>query len=349
MDEENPFNLTISRHFTTWLAENGISLAFTTYQAGKLFLLGHNPNGEISIFERTMDRCMGMWSDSQTLYVSTLYQLWRFENALEPGQLSNNYDRVYVPQMCYVTGNLDIHDVALDGQNRVVFANTLMNCLSHVSDTHSMRPYWQPPFISRLATEDRCHLNGFAMRDGLPAYVSCASRSDVADGWRDRRNDGGVVVDVASNEIVLEGLSMPHSPRWYGGKLWLLDSGTGHLGYADLNKGRFERVAFCPGFLRGLAFIGDFAIIGSSLSRKNDTFQGLALDDELAKRDADPRCGLFVINLRTGDLAHSVRMEGVVSELYDVSVLPGVRRPMAIGFKSDEIKHTISIGPSSAP
>jgi len=138
---------------------------------------------------------------------------------------------------------------------------------------------------------------------------------------------------------------MPHSPRWYRDRLWLLDSGSGYFGYADLDNGTFERVAFCPGYLRGLAFFGDYALIGSSLPRDNKTFQGLALDEELKQHDAEPRCGLFVVDLRTGDVPHWIRIEGVVTELYDVTALPGVRRPMVIGFKTDEIRRMISIGP----
>jgi uncharacterized protein (TIGR03032 family) len=346
MAEQTEFKLTASPGFEQWLAGQNTSIAFTTYQAKKLFLIGVDPTGKLSIFERTLDRCMGMWATSQTLYVSTLYQLWRFENVLEPGDLHNGYDRLYIPQLGYITGNLDIHDIALDSNGRVVFANTLSNCLAHVSETHSMTPCWRPPFVSGIGFGDRCHLNGFAMRDGKPAYVTCASRSDVKGGWRAHRKDGGLVVDVDSNSVILNGLSMPHSPRWYVGKLWLLDSGTGYLGYVDPEHGKFERVAFCPGFLRGLAFIGNYALIGSSLAR-NKTFTGLYLEDELAKRDMEPRCGLFVINLLSGEVSHSIQLEGVVSELYDVATLPGVRRPMAIGFKSDEINHMISVGPKS--
>ena len=160
---------------------------------------------------------MGLCSDNngQTLWMSSLFQLWRFENALEPGQTADGYDRLYVPQIGYTTGDIDVHDVAVDSNGRVVFVNTLFGCLSTKSDTHSFRPLWKPPFISRLAAEDRCHLNGMAMKDGRPKWVSAVSQSDVNDGWRDRRRDGGCIIDVETNEIVVEGLSMPHSPRWY--------------------------------------------------------------------------------------------------------------------------------------
>ena len=94
-----------SRQFTNWLLEHKLSLGFTTYQAGKLFLLGLQPNGKLSVFERTFNRCLGLWGDGQTLWMSSLYQLWRFENVLEPGQSASGYDRLYVPQVGYTTGD----------------------------------------------------------------------------------------------------------------------------------------------------------------------------------------------------------------------------------------------------
>ena len=333
-----------SRQFTAWLAEQRVSLAFTTYQSGKLFLLGLQPNGRLSIFERTFNRCMGLWADAQTLYMSTLFQLWRFENCVESGQMHEGYDRLYVPRVAWTTGDIDVHDIGVDGAGRVMFVNTLFGCLATVSDTHSFVPLWQPKFLSKLAAEDRCHLNGLAIAEGRAQYVTAVSQSDVADGWRDKRRDGGIVIDVASNEIVGTGFSMPHSPRMYRDRLWLLDSGNGHFGYLDRASGRFEPVAFCPGYLRGLAFHGDYAIVGTSLPRDNKTFQGLNLDSLLDSKATEARCGLHVIDLRTGDLVHWVRINGFVQELYDVAALPDVQRPMALGFKTDEIRRTLSVG-----
>jgi uncharacterized protein (TIGR03032 family) len=326
------------------LAEQNVSLAFTTYQTGKLFLLGRHPDDRLAVFERTFNRAMGLWADGQTLWMNSQYQLWRFENALRPGVLHNGYDRLYVPRVGYTTGDLDVHDIVVDAGGRAVFVATLFGCLVTFHERDSFTPLWRPPFLSKLAPEDRCHLNGVALEGGRPRYVTAVSTSDVADGWRDRRRDGGVVVDVRTNQVVLSGLSMPHSPRVHRDRLWLLNSGTGFVGSVDLARGMFEPLAFCPGYLRGLAFVGDYAVVGLSRPRHDKTFGGLALDDNLAARNADARCGLYVIDLRTGDTAHWVRLEGMVSELYDVAVLPGVVRPMALGFKTDEIQRLLSVG-----
>jgi len=282
--------------------------------------------------------------DARSMLITSEYQIHRLDNILPKGTRSaDGMDATFAPHQSWVTGDLDVHDIGFGPDGKPVFVNTLFNCIATVSDGYSFKPVWKPPFISRYAPEDRCHLNGMALDEGEPRYVTAVSRSDTADGWRDRRADGGVVLDVASGEVIAGGLSMPHSPRLHDGKLWLLNSGTGAFGYIDLDAGTFIPVAFVPGFARGLAFVAGHAVIGLSLPRENRTFSGLDLDEELRKRDTEPRCGLAVINLETGDMTGWVRLEGVVRELYDVAALPGLQYPSAIGFRTNEVKHVLSI------
>ena len=335
-----------SRQFPGWLAQQNISLALTTYQTGQLIFLGVNPSGQLSGFQRLYDRAMGLYATPEKLYLSCKSQLWQLDNALEPGQLHKGYDKLYIPRIGHTTGDLDIHDLALDREGKIIFVSSLLNCLATTSDRKSCKPLWKPDFISRVINEDRCHLNGMAMVDGQPGYVTACSQSDIVDGWRDRRNGGGIVIDVNRNEIVCSDLSMPHSPRWYQGKLWLHNSGRGELGYVDFQTGKFEAVAFCPGYLRGLAFWENYAIVGLSKPRHGDkTFSGLPLDELLAAKDAEARCGLMIVDLNTGAIANWVRFEGKITELYDVQILPKVKRPMALGFQTDEIAQLISLEP----
>lgn len=366
-EEKNPLNpsapieIDCSRYFIPWLYEQEISIAFTTYQTNRLFLIGLKPNGRLSAFERLFDRAMGLYATPERLFMSSRYQLWQFDNALGPGELYNDVcDKLYVPRIAYTTGDLDVHDICtvglspgnelgVDAQN-VVFVNTQYSCLAAPSSRYSFTPIWQPPFISKLAPEDRCHLNGLAVERGQPRYVTAISQSDVIGGWRNRRHEGGCLIDVAANEVVVSDLSMPHSPRIYQvpsrdeANLWLLNSGTGDFGYADLKRGIFEAVTFCPGYLRGLTFHDRFAIVGMSKPR-NRTFSGLALDEKLAAKNGSPFCGLAVIDLKTGDVAHWLQLEGLITELYDVQVLPGVRCPMALGLMNDDITRLITIDP----
>ena len=351
-----------SRYFVEWMAEQGISLAFTTYQTGKLFFVGRKPDSSISMFERTYNHCMGMWAapDAKTIWLSSRYQIWQMTQApanavpYRPVEANNpasalppwaqrGYDVAYIPRVGYTTGHLDVHDMSVDANGRLIFVNTMFGCLATLSETANFRPLWKPSFLSALVPEDRCHLNGLAMRDGKAAYVTAVADSDVVDGWRDRRRDGGVVIDVQSNEIIARGLSMPHSPRWYRDRLWVLNSGLGELGSIDLDTGKFEPIAFCPGYLRGMTFVGKYAIVSLSKPR-HDSFHGLELDDRLQQRGAEPQCGLQVIDLETGTIAHWLRLNGeLVTELYDTVVLPGVRQPMAVGFQTNEIERLVLI------
>lgn len=189
------------------------------------------------------------------------------------------------------------------------------------------------------------------MKDGKPAYVTAVSKSNTIDGWRDRRNDGGIVIDVSSGEIVCEGLSMPHSPRFYNGELWVLNAGTGELGVIEgfgSGKGRFAPRVFCPGFLRGLDFIGNFAFVGLSKPRYA-RFEGLALDQRLKDADSEPWCGVQIIDLTKNSCADWFRIDGAVAELYDIALIPGAACPMSVSPTSPEVAHLVTYAkPSSS-
>lgn len=343
------FAVNTSRGFAAWLKQQNASLAVTTYQVGKLFFFGVQPDGKLWAFNRNIGRCLGLAISGNELWVTGDTQIFKFVNALESGQKSSEgHDALFVPQVGYFTGDLDAHDLAVGPDGRMVFANTLFNCLATISTSHSFTPLWKPPFISRMAAEDRCHLNGVALRDGKPSFVTAVANSDTFDGWRDQRQDGGIVIEVESGNIVCPGLSMPHSPRWYRDRLWVHNSGTGEFGWVDLTENVFNPICFCPGYLRGLSFIGNFAIMGLSKPRDNKTFSGLALDQRLDERKMEPRCGLYVVDLDSSDIVYSLTLEGVVSELYDVAVIPGKVRPAALSPMGPELRRMISIGPAGS-
>lgn len=349
------FEMEPSRTFVPWLRSMGGSLTFTTYQAGKIFMIGVNPNnGRLSVYERSFPRCMGFGQhqeDGRTvLWMSSLYQMWRMENLLDPGNATEDgYDAVFVPLEGRTTGDIDVHDVyGQDGQASPLFVATRFNCLATLDRRHSFKPVWTPPFIDRIAAEDRCHLNGLAMRDGKPAFVTCVATTNDAGAWRAHRRDGGVILDVDSGETVASGLSMPHSPRLHNDKLYCLQSGTGEFGRIDRDSGAFEPLCFLPGFARGVTFVGNHAVIGVSRPRKEKTFEGLALSDRLTEKGMEPTCMLAVVNLDTGDIEHSLEMRGVVQELYDVAFLKGIRRPKLLGFQTPEIRFQLRPAPFDA-
>ncbi len=337
---ETNMQISCSRGMVDWLAANNISIALTSYQTGQLFMIGRLPTGALSVHQQNFDRAMGVWADSQRIYVATAFELTRLENVLLPGQIANQqYDRMFVPRNTQATGDLDIHELGVEPNGRILFVNTLYSCLASFDLTHGFRAIWKPTFISKLAPEDRCHLNGLAMEDGKARYVTAVSRSDSVDGWRNRRGEGGLLIDLADDDrIVTEGLSMPHSPRVYNDQLYVEDSGRGYLCRVDRKTGKTEDIAFMPGFLRGLSFVGKYAI--ATLSEPRDgSFSGLQLDDEIAKRNADPWCGVQIIDLTNGDVVQWIRLQGPIRELFSVDTLPGVAAPYAVPYGSNDHKN----------
>jgi uncharacterized protein (TIGR03032 family) len=341
--------LSVSRGFPNWLASMKASIAFTSYQTGQLFLVGLRNDKKVSFNQQNFVRAMGVCSQGNRLYVGGLAQIWRLENILNRNERANeHFDRVYIPRAAVTIGDIDIHEIAIDRYGRTIFVNTKYSCIATASQTHSFRPLWKPKFISKLAAEDRCHLNGLCMVDGLPRYVTAVSRSDLLNGWRERRHEGGVLIDIENDRIVTDQLSMPHSPRFYDGKIWALDSGRGYLIKIDPRSGKAEDVCFCPGFLRGLSFHRGFAVVTSSLPR-DGTFQGLQLDENIKNRDGEARCGIYVINVRSGDIVEWIGIEGHIKELFDVALVVGAQCPMSIGLGSTEIQSMITFEPTFAP
>ena len=208
-----PLDITCSRGFVPWVEQTAASLVFTAPRSGKLYFVGLNTKGALSVFERGFDKARAVCSANATIFLGTLYQLWRFENVLGAEQEAEGFDRLYLPQAAYTTGDLDVHDIGVDGHGRVFFVNTLFNCVATVSDQHSFIPVWRPPFVSALAPGDRCHLTGLAMVDGELGYAPVASQCDRIEGWRDPLWDGGCLVNIASGDTVISGLSLPHAPR----------------------------------------------------------------------------------------------------------------------------------------
>jgi uncharacterized protein (TIGR03032 family) len=333
--QQQQTTISTSRGFADFLATNRLSLALTSYQTGQLMLIGPLLDGRLSVFQRNFVRAMGLWATPQRLFLTTIAQIWRLENVLGPGQLATqkniHYERLYVPRMSHTTGDIDAHELGVDAKDRLIFVNTKYSCLATLDPVHSFKPVWKPQFISKLAPEDRCHLNGLAMQNGAPRYVTAVSRCDVVDGWRERRHEGGILIDVENDRVVTEELSMPHSPRLNAGVLWVLDSGRGDLSRVDPKSGKREKAAFWRGY----------ALVATSLPR-DGAFKGLELEDNIKAKDGEPRCGAYIIDTRNGDIVQWIRFEGAVRELFDAAFIPGVRAPMCVGLGNPEMRTLIT-------
>lgn len=339
------FYAACSRGFARWLGRHDASLVLTMYQWGRAYLVSVQ-NGEVLIDDHVAPRVMGVAANDRTIWLGAEHSIFRYENCVAPGcRDERGRDARYVPQTVYVTGDVDTHDVTVDDSGRVVFANTKYSCLATVDERTGFVPLWKPPFVSALVPEDRCHLNGVALEDGKAAYVTVIAKTDTHEGWRQHKHDGGCVIDVRTNEVVVDGLSMPHSPRVHNGQLWLLESGSGYLCRFDPTTRRLERVVLCSGYTRGLTFVGDYALVCTSRPRHGIHFAGLEIEQNLAAARAQPKCSLQVVSLKDGKITHELIFEGDVSELYDVAVLPGIKRPSMVGFYGDELLNTYTHGP----
>jgi len=341
--------ISVSPGLADRLEELGASLALTSYRTGQLILIGRKPDGVLHFTHQTFGRAMGVtWRENRLLLASRT-QLWRFENLLEPGEMGNGvHDAILVPRIAFTVGDLDLHEVALGSGGMPLFVSTLFNCIGSPDPRFSFRPLWKPPFVASIDKGDRCHLNGMATRDGVPVLVTALSMSGKIDGWRQNRAAGGVLMSLPDGEVILDGLAMPHSPRWSYDGIYLLESGRGMLVYIDGQTGTKRDICFLPGFARGLSIIDGTAVV--TLSRPREiSFAGLPLADELARRGAEPCCGLAFIDLNTGELIEQVNFEGRIGELFDVTWLPGLRCPAVLGIDTEEIRGNIRLRPVSAP
>jgi uncharacterized protein (TIGR03032 family) len=337
-----PFHYVQTDSFPALLKQLAASLVVTTYQANKLLVVREFQGG-LSTLVRTFERPMGLARDGRRLALCIRNQVWMLHNApdiaprLEP---AGQHDACYLPRSCHVTGDVAGHEVAWAG-DELWLVNTRFSCLCTLHPDYSFVPRWRPPFITSLAAEDRCHLNGLAMIDGWPKYVTALGTTDTAGGWRADKPRGGCLIDVSSEEIVVRGLSMPHSPRWHDGRLWLLESGTGQLVLVEPATGRRQRVAELPGFTRGLALAGPYAFVGLSKIRQTSAMDGVPL----AERREQLKCGVAVVDLRSGQVIALLEFQTAVEEIFDVQLLPGLRFPEVIGFQQETIQHTFVVPP----
>jgi uncharacterized protein (TIGR03032 family) len=357
-EDSAPFTYTVTEGIADALARLNATLWVSTYQVGKLAVF-REVDGRVSMLPRTFDKAMGFAVDQQQLSIATRYQVWTLKNEtilaprLKP---EGTHDGFYLPRSSHVTGNIDAHEVAFGNEEPVAgsvsvpgrtrsrsiwVVNTLFSCLCTLDSDYSFVPRWRPPFVTRQVRQDRCHLNGLAMQNGQPKYVTCFAATDTYEGWREHKRDGGLLIDVPTGEIVARGFSMPHSPRIHQGKIYLLDSGNARLVTVDPRNGQADVVAEFPGYTRGLAIIGRYAFVGLSQVREKKIFGGVPVSERAAER----RCGIWMVDLSTGRIIGQIEFEQTIQEIFDVQVLPGFHNPAVIGFSKETIQRACIIGP----
>lgn len=316
-------NFTYSQNIIEFLKQIKSTIVFSTYQSGKLMLIGQE-NNKFDIRYKNFPRPMGMCAKDGKIWAGLGHGIYQFANF--SGVVDNleggNFDACYMPQNIHFTGDIDIHEMEYC-EDELYFINTKFSCLCIKEKNSSFKPIWKPPFITYLQPTDKCHLNGFCTRDGKPRYITALGESDEPLGWRANKANGGILMDIKTNEVLVRGLSMPHSPRWHQDKLYVLESGKGALSYYDFKTKKLVEVANVPGFTRGFDIVGNYAFIGLSKVRESATFSGLPIT-KLPKRVS----GVWVINIKTGEITSFVEFTSGIDEVFAVSVLPHVKMEM---------------------
>jgi uncharacterized protein (TIGR03032 family) len=338
-----PFSCSYSAHVPELLMKLNCSLAISTYQAGKIIFLSPKNEDQLIQLPRTFEKPMGIavLDEPDKMAVACKDEVIVFSNSKELAvsypKKKNTYDALYIPRTTYHIGQLDIHDLSW-GENGLYAVNTLFSCIISLGDDYNFTPFWIPPFIKGLKSEDKCHLNGMVMVNGRPKYATAFNRGNTRQSWREGVTTDGVLMDTETSEIIAENLRMPHSPRIFNGELYLLFSATGEIIKMDPSNGTYEVVTRINGFVRGMAYYKDFLFVGLSKLRQNSsTFAKL----EIAKKALN--AGIAIIHLPTGSYYGEIRYQASVDEIYDIQVLPGKIRPNIFNTIQSEYKLALSI------
>jgi len=340
-----PFSCTYSPNVPELLMQLQCTLAVSTYQAGKVIFISPKDEEYLVQLPRTFNKAMGITLHGNKMAIATKDEVIVLVN--DPGLAThypknpNTYDGLFMPRATYYTGQIDIHDLDYGANQSLYAVNTSFSCLIEIDDDYNFRPIWQPPFVSSLASEDRCHLNGMAMQHGKPKYVTAFNQGDHFQSWREVVTTDGIIMDVTSNELVATNLAMPHSPRLFDDELYVLLSATGELVKVDVTTGKYEVVSRVEGFVRGLAKYGDYAFVGLSRLRKNSsTFAKLKIADKALQ------AGIAIFHLPTGAFVGDIKYQTSVDEIYDVQIIPNLIRPGIMNTMRPDHKLGLSI-PSS--
>lgn len=337
----SPFSCSFTPNVPELLYQLGITIAISTYQAGKVVFLSAIDKEKLIQLPRNFKKAMGMAIRHDKMAIAVQDEVIVLSNSAELARSyppnPDTYDGLFLPRATYYTGHVDLHDLEWSNED-LVAVNTRFSCLAKIDTHYSFTPFWKPSFISQLTPEDRCHLNGMALALGTPKYVTALGSTDSHEGWRTNKAQGGVIVDVESNEIVIDELAMPHSPRLYEGDLYCLLSAMGQLIKVDPGKGNYEVMHQFDGYVRGMAKYDDYLFVGLSKIRKSSSSFG-----DLPIAEKSLKCGVEILHFPTMSRVARIQYHASVEELYDVKILEGMRRPNVLSTMKEDFKKALVI------
>ncbi|HRN42676.1 MAG TPA: TIGR03032 family protein [Vicingus sp.] len=337
-----PFSARFSSQVPELLNKLNCSIALSTYQAGKVVFISPSEDSERLItLPRAFRKPMGIAIQNNRMAMSLYDEVIVFQNSRELAEhypnKQNTYDSLWLPRATYYTGLVDLHDIDF-GNDGIYAVNTSFSCICKIDGEYNFTPYWKPNFIDKVMPGDACHLNGMVMQSGKPKYVTALGKTAVSQGWREHIVDGGILMDVEKNEIILDGLAMPHSPKMYNNELYMLTSASGEFIKVNLENKTYETIKKFEGFCRGLSFYQEFAFIGFSKLRKNSsTFAKLSFSDKANF------AGIKIIHMPTQAQVGEIIYETSVDEIYEVSILENSVRPNILNTTDDIHKYSLAI------
>ena len=323
-----PFSCQFSPQVPELLLKLNCTIAISTYQAGKLVFISAKDEDSLSQLPRNFNKAMGIAEDyeNQKIAVACRDEIILFKNSKELAnyypKAPNKYDALYMPRVTYHTGAVDIHDLSFGLNGKLFAVNTLFSCIIEIDDNYSFKPIWAPPQIDKITSEDRCHLNGMAMLNGKPKYATAFNNGNTPQSWRDNITSSGVVYDIDQNQIICQGLAMPHTPRIFNNELYVLQSATGELTKINTKDGSYEVIVKIDGFIRGMSLHNDYLFIGISKLRKNSSTFGKL---DFAKNAN--QAGIIIVHLPTKSISGKINYLNSLDEIYDVHILKNKRRP----------------------
>ena len=336
---ENKYQINYSKTLIEFLSSEKISVALSTYQAGKVILISSR-DGILNQLPISFKKPMGIAIQGSKLAVACIDEIQLYskeeQNRVSKKNELNEFDSIYLHRATYHTGVLDLHDLEF-GEGLIWGVNTLFSCLAVYDINYSFRPKWKPPFISSLVPEDNCHLNGMAMQNHLPKYVTSLSNDDTKHGWRKNKLKTGLLMEVPSGEIILDGLSMPHSPRLYLDNLYVLESGNGNLLKVSPNEKKSEVIFNFKCFVRGLSFYKNYALIGKSKIR--ETSKDF---DDLDVKVNSTHAGFIFFDMNKKEVIGEINYETDIEEIFDVQILENTENPVIISSQLDKINDIIT-------
>ena len=339
-----PFSCQYTPQIPKLLLELNCSIAISTYQAGKVVFISAKDNESLIQLPRNFEKAMGIAEDPEKdkIAIACKDEVIVFRNSTDLAKFypkaPNKYDSLYLPRNTFHTGAIDIHDLNFGNNGELYAVNTLFSSIVKIDNDFNFTPFWTPPFIDKIASEDRCHLNGMAMKNGKPRYATAFNNGNTSQSWREKVTESGIVIDVESNTIIAQGLAMPHTPRIFNNELYILLSATGELVKINTQEGTYEVIVKVNGFVRGMSFHKDYLFIGlSKLRKKSSTFGKLPFAEKANE------AGIVIVHLPTRSIVGKINYLTSLEEIYDIHILANKIRPNILNTLTDDHKKGLMI------